>query len=77
MYSWSNPRTLLPLQFGFIGVVVFGVWSWFSPFPSLISLDGFMDRTAMATYFGTMIQSCIICGFLYFLVSLGPGQFCG
>ncbi|KAF2256814.1 MFS general substrate transporter, partial [Trematosphaeria pertusa] len=67
LHTWSNPNTLLPLQFGLIGIVVFCVWSWFSPFPSIISLDGFMDRTSLATYFGTMIQGTIICAFLYFM----------
>jgi hypothetical protein len=37
--------------------------------PSLISLDGFLDRTSFATYFGAIAQGMIVSAFLYFMVS--------
>ncbi|KAF1948410.1 MFS general substrate transporter [Byssothecium circinans] len=84
LYGWGHTNTLLPLQFGLIGLVVFCVWSWFSPFQSMVSMDGFLNRTSLGTYFGTAIQGVVIGAFLYFmpffftvakmeLMSLPPG----
>ncbi|KAF1977760.1 MFS general substrate transporter, partial [Bimuria novae-zelandiae CBS 107.79] len=66
-YAWSSPRTLIPIQFGLIGIILFCVWSWFAPFQSMISIDGFMDLTSLGMYFGTMIQGCIIGAFVFFM----------
>ncbi|KAF2639122.1 MFS general substrate transporter [Massarina eburnea CBS 473.64] len=84
LYTWGHTNTLLPLQFGIIGLVVYCIWSWFSPFQSIISMDGFMDRTSLGTFFGTAVQGAVIGAFLYFmpffftvakveLMSLPPG----
>ncbi|KAJ4297665.1 hypothetical protein N0V90_005559 [Kalmusia sp. IMI 367209] len=66
-FAWSSPRTLIPIQFGLIGIVLYCVWSWFAPFQSMISIDGFMDRTSLAMYFGTMVQGCIIGAYVFFM----------
>jgi hypothetical protein len=68
VYKWSHPNTLLPLQFGVLGLFIYMAWSWYSPFDSIISLDGLMDRTILSTYIGHMIQGAIISCVVYFMV---------
>lgn len=65
-HAWSNFRTILPLQFGFIGLVVFGIWSWFSPFASIVSIDG-LDATSLATLVQAVVQGLVVFGSLYIL----------
>lgn len=71
LYAWSNFNTVLPLQFGIIGLLAFCLWSWYSPFPSLVRLDGFLDRTSFAVNVGATVQGMIIGALLYFMVSFG------
>ncbi|KAL1606712.1 hypothetical protein SLS60_004119 [Paraconiothyrium brasiliense] len=66
-YAWSSPRTLIPIQFGFIGIVLYCVWSWFAPFQSMISIDGFIDPTSLGMYFGTTVQGAIIGAYVFFM----------
>ncbi|KAL5449959.1 hypothetical protein PMIN07_001607 [Paraphaeosphaeria minitans] len=66
-YAWSSPRTLIPIQFGLIGIVLYCVWSWFAPFQSMISIDGFMDCTSIGMYVGTAVQGCIIGAYVFFM----------
>ena len=75
MYKWSHPNTLLPLQFGVLGLGIYLVWSWYAPFDSIVSLDGLMDRTILSTYVGHMVQGAIIACVVYFMVS--PALFFG
>ncbi|PVI05882.1 MFS general substrate transporter, partial [Periconia macrospinosa] len=67
LYSWSHTSTLLPLQFGIVGLAVYGIWVWFSPFTPVISMDGFMDRTIIGAFAGTMLQGIVLGGLLYFM----------
>ncbi|KAF2711951.1 MFS general substrate transporter [Pleomassaria siparia CBS 279.74] len=65
-YSWSSFRTILPLQFGCIGLVIFVTWSWFSPFASMISIRG-LDITTLITSFCSLVLGTIVFAVLYFL----------
>ncbi|KAF2866203.1 major facilitator superfamily domain-containing protein [Massariosphaeria phaeospora] len=67
LHAWSSVQTLLPLQFGLIGLVLFCLWSRFSSTPSIISLEGFSDPSTLVAYFGAMIQGVIVFAALYFL----------
>ncbi|PSN61233.1 MFS general substrate transporter, partial [Corynespora cassiicola Philippines] len=66
-HTWSDFKTLLPLQLGLVGLVGFCLWSWFSPFASIVMLDDFWDVTSLVSLFGTMIQGMVVFSLLYFL----------
>ncbi|CAI6258973.1 unnamed protein product [Periconia digitata] len=67
LYSWTHTSTLLPLQFGVVGFAVYGIWVWFSPFTPVISMEGFMDRTIIGAFIGTMFQGVVLGALLYFM----------
>ncbi|KAF2272797.1 MFS general substrate transporter [Westerdykella ornata] len=67
LHPWASVRTILPIQFGVFGILIFLVWSWYSPCKSLVCLEGSWEPTKLATYFGAMIQGIIVSAALYFL----------
>jgi hypothetical protein len=65
---------------GFLGVLV---WSWFSPYASLIRLDAIWlsqpmrERLAsLAVYFSATMQGAVAFAVVYFLVSKNPRIAC-
>ncbi|KAF8250950.1 MFS general substrate transporter [Wilcoxina mikolae CBS 423.85] len=67
MYPWDHWRTLVPLILGFAGLFGFIAWEIYGAKEPLITLRVFMNRTAAASYIGTVMHGIILWGILYYL----------
>ncbi|MCJ1241065.1 hypothetical protein MMC14_009069 [Varicellaria rhodocarpa] len=67
VFAWSSWHTLVPLILGFFGIVAFIVYENHFAGSPLIPLRIFKQRTAMVTYFGTVIHGIILWCLLYYL----------
>lgn len=60
MYPWNHWRTLVPLVLGFAGLLGFIAWEIYGAKEPLITLRVFMNRTATASYIGTVMHGIIV-----------------
>jgi hypothetical protein len=71
MYDWSNPRTVVPLIFGILGLVVFGFHIKFcrkySRCDPLLRPSLFTSLTALSAYFATIIHGTIVWCLVYYV----------
>ncbi|KAI9701069.1 MAG: hypothetical protein M1836_001738 [Candelina mexicana] len=66
-YSWTHWRTLTPLILGVFGLLAFVLYSKLTPLDPLIRGSIFKSRTALVSYFGTVIHGTILWSMLYYL----------
>ncbi|SPJ74421.1 related to putative multidrug transporter [Fusarium torulosum] len=71
MYDWSNPRTVVPLIFGILGLVAFGFHIKFcrkySRCDPLLRPSLFTSLTALSAYFATIIHGTIVWCLVYYV----------
>jgi len=67
MYSWDSWRTLVPLIVGIVGLAAFIAYETFVAAEPLIRGSIFKNRTAVASYFETVLHGVILWGLLYYL----------
>ncbi|UZP44269.1 hypothetical protein NXS19_012081 [Fusarium pseudograminearum] len=71
MYDWSSPRTVVPLVFGILGLIAFGVHIKFcrrySRCDPLIRPSLFTSLTALSAYFATIIHGIIVWCLVYYV----------
>jgi hypothetical protein len=60
LYPWDHWRTLVPLLLGFAGLGGFIAWEIYGAQEPLITLRVFMNRTAAASYIGTVMHGIIV-----------------
>lgn len=66
-YAWSSPRTLVPLILGVVGLAAFVGYEAHVPAEPMVRLSIFANRTAAATYLGTVCHGIILwCELYYF-----------
>ncbi|CAG1971742.1 unnamed protein product [Fusarium graminearum] len=70
MYDWSNPRTVVPLVFGILSIIAFGVHIKFcrrySRCDPLLRPSLFTSLTALSAYFATIIHGIIVWCLVYY-----------
>ncbi|RGP63695.1 multidrug transporter [Fusarium sporotrichioides] len=71
MYDWSSPRTVVPLVFGILGLITFGVHIKFcrrySRCDPLLRPSLFTSLTALSAYFATIIHGIIVWCLVYYV----------
>lgn len=67
MYIWSSWRVLVPLVLGILGLALFLIHSVYFSTEPLIRRSLFNSPTAIAAYFGTMVQGIIVWSLLYYM----------
>ncbi|CAJ0553830.1 Ff.00g123420.m01.CDS01 [Fusarium sp. VM40] len=71
MYDWSNPRTVITLIFGILGLVAFGFHIKFcrkySRCDPLLRPSLFTSLTALSAYFATIIHGTIVWCLVYYV----------
>ncbi|CAF3463917.1 unnamed protein product [Fusarium graminearum] len=71
MYDWSNPRTVVPLVFGILSLIAFGVHIKFcrrySRCDPLLRPSLFTSLTALSAYFATIIHGIIVWCLVYYV----------
>ncbi len=67
MYAWDSWRTLVPLIVGAAGLTAFGFYERFVAIEPLVRLHIFQSRTAVVSYFGSLIHGMILWSLLYYL----------
>ncbi|KAM0338539.1 hypothetical protein ACHAPU_011299 [Fusarium lateritium] len=71
MYEWSNPRTVIPLLIGILGLVGFGFHIKFcrkySRCDPLLRPSLFTSLTALSAYFATIIHGIIVWCLVYYV----------
>ncbi|CAF3610829.1 unnamed protein product [Fusarium graminearum] len=71
MYDWSNPRTVVPLVFGILSIIAFGVHIKFcrrySRCDPLLRPSLFTSLTALSAYFATIIHGIIVWCLVYYV----------
>ncbi|KAI5799054.1 major facilitator superfamily domain-containing protein [Geopyxis carbonaria] len=67
MYAWSHWRTIVPLVLGFTGLMAFSFWEIYGTSAPMINPSVFLNRTAAANYFGTVMHGIILWSLLYYL----------
>ncbi|KAF5239151.1 hypothetical protein FAUST_5078 [Fusarium austroamericanum] len=71
MYDWSNPRTVVPLVFGILSLIAFGVHIKFcrrySRCDPLLRPSLFTSLTALSAYFATIIHGIIVWCLIYYV----------
>ncbi|KAF5724077.1 multidrug transporter [Fusarium mundagurra] len=71
MYDWSSPRTVIPLIFGIVGLISFGLHIKFcrkySRCDPLLRPSLFTSLTALSAYFATVIHGITVWCLLYYV----------
>jgi len=66
-YPWSSWRTIVPLVIGIVGLIAFIPYEKYLATEPLIRLNVFTQRTAAASYIGTVMHGIILWSLLYYL----------